>query len=74
MEWGLNNDEQSGSSLLEGVDFLLKGSAALDVRIIPNGSSSISEELLVDTGQTGVSLSAWFLDAVLVVLVVLVFR
>jgi hypothetical protein len=52
----------------------LESSAALDVGIIANGSSSIPEELLVDTSQTGVSLSAGFLDSVLVVLVVLVFR
>jgi len=58
--------------LSETFNLLLDGSVVLDVRIVSDTSSSVSEELLVDSSQRSVLLSEWLLDAVSVVLVVLI--
>lgn len=57
---------------LEGGDSLFKGSVALDVGVIADGTSAVSEEALVNALEGGVFLSSGLLDSVLVVLVVLV--
>ena len=57
-----------------GVDSFLERFALLDVGIIADCSSSVSEETLVDTLEGSVFLLFGFLDAVLVVFVVLVLR
>lgn len=46
----------------------------LDVGVIADGSSSVSEELLVDSSERGISLPLRLLDTILMVLVVLVLR
>ena len=45
-----------------------------NIRIIADCSSSVSGEFLVDSLERGVSLSLGFLDTVLMVFVVLIFR
>ena len=57
---------------LEGGDSLFEGSVALDVGIVADSTSAVSEEALVDALEGGVFLSSGLLDSVLVVLVVLV--
>lgn len=59
-------------SCLEGGDSLFEGSVALNVGVIADGASAVSEEALVDALEGGVFLSSGLLDSVLVVLVVLV--
>lgn len=56
----------------EGGDSLFEGSVALDVGVIADSASAVSEEALVDALKGGVFLPSGFLDTVLVVLVVLV--
>jgi len=56
-----------------GSHSLFEGSVALDVGIVADCSSSVSEEALIHSLEGGVLLSSGFLDAVLVVFMVLVF-
>lgn len=66
-----------GGSLISGfvgIDSFLEGFALLDVGVVADGTSSVSEEALVDTLEGGVFLLLGFLDSVLVVFVVLVLR
>ena len=56
-----------------GNNSLFEGSVALDVGIIANSSSSVSEETLVDSLERGVFLSSGLFDSVLMVFVILVF-
>ena len=57
-----------------GVNSFLERFVLLDVGIIADCPSSVSEETLVDTFEGSVFLLFGFLDAVLVVFVVLVLR
>ena len=62
----------SGVSGFVGGDSLLEGSVFLDVGVVADCSSSVSDEALVDTLEGNVSLLFGLFDAVLVVFVVLV--
>lgn len=74
IEGGCLNIAMEGSlvALSEGDDSLLEGLGPLDVGVIPDTSSAVAEELLVDALEGGVLLATGLLDSVLVVLVVLV--
>ena len=69
---GLNRYEVSRISGFVGVYSFLEGSVSLDAGIILDGSLSVPDEALVDSLEGGIFLSAGFLDAVLVIFVVLV--
>ena len=58
----------------EGLDPFGEGFGSFDVGIIPDRSSSVAEELLVDSLEGSVFLPAGLLDTILMVLVVLILR
>ena len=59
-------------ALFEGFNSFLKSFWSLDIRIIADASSTVAEELLIDTLQGAIFLASWFLDTILMVLVVLI--
>lgn len=61
-------------SSFESFNSFLKGLRSFDIWIITNTSSSVSEELLVDTFKGSVLLSSGFFNTILVVLMVLILR
>ena len=58
--------------MLVGIESSLEVDASLDGGIVSNTALSVSQVFLVDSLETGESLSSWLLDTISVVLSILI--